>query len=87
MTKKTKATIEVTGKESVLRVITDIFKGEKMVVPLNNTALKGKDIEGPIQPYAFVAIAVVDDDDYNDINDNIMTTMKNERKVQGQFVT
>lgn len=70
MTKQTKATTEVTEKESVLRVITDIFKGEKMVVPLNNMALKRKNIEGPIQSYAFVAIAVVDDDDYNDINDD-----------------
>lgn len=36
------------GKESVLRVITDILKGEKMVEPLKNMALKRKDIEGPI---------------------------------------
>lgn len=48
VTKKTKATIEVMGKESVLRVTTDILKGEKMVEPLKNMALKRKDIEGPI---------------------------------------
>lgn len=46
VTKKTKATIKVMG--SVLRVITDILKGEKMVKPLKNMALKRKDIEGPI---------------------------------------